>query len=107
MEVVITNQNFESEVLNSDIPVMVDFYADWCGPCKMIAPIIKEIAQEYEGKCKIGKCNIDDNMELAKEFRVMSVPTNIIFKNGQTVETIMGAVSKQDFLVRLDKVIGS
>ncbi len=107
MEVKITANNFEEEVLKSDIPVLVDFYADWCGPCKMLAPIIAQLAEEYQGKCKIGKCNIDDDITLAQKFRVMSVPTIIIFQNGEAVTTSVGVVSKNDLMDKINQVISA
>ncbi|MCF0230525.1 MAG: thioredoxin, partial [Parasporobacterium sp.] len=87
---IITNENFESEVVNSDIPVLVDFWAEWCGPCRMLAPAIAEIEQEYAGKVKVGKVNIDEEMELALKFGVVSIPTVILFKGGQPVSTSVG-----------------
>ena len=105
MEVKITVNNFEEEVLKSDIPLLVDFYADCCGPCKMLAPIIAQLAEEYQGKCKIGKCNIDDDITLAQKFRVMSVPTIIIFKNGEAVTTSVGVVSKNDLADKINQAI--
>ena len=83
MELKLNSENFEKEVLNSDKPVLVDFYADWCGPCKMMAPIIEEIAEELQGKAKVGKINVDENQELAMKYEVMSIPTLIIYKNGK------------------------
>ena len=82
-EIHLTAENFEKEVLQSEIPVLVDFYAEWCGPCKMLSPVIDEIAKEYEGKAKICRVNVDEEMELAQQYRVMSVPTVLVFKNGQ------------------------
>lgn len=90
-----TDANFQKEALESDIPVLVDFYADWCGPCKMVAPIVAELADEYTGKFKIGKLNIDQETGTAEKFRVMSIPTLMIFKNGVAVDTIVGAVPKK------------
>lgn len=88
-----TTANFEAEVLKSDIPVLVDFYADWCGPCKMMGPIVEKLAEKYEGKVKIGKLNVDENMEIAQKYRVASIPTFIFFEKGEAVETAMGAMS--------------
>lgn len=97
-----TDANFKTEALDADKPVLVDFYADWCGPCKMMAPIIDELAKEYEGIVKIGKLNVDDNPETTKQYRVMSIPTMIIFKNGQAVDNVVGAVSKNVLKEKLD-----
>ena len=105
MEHKFTTANFDAEVLQSDLPVMVDFYADWCGPCKMMAPIVAQLAESYEGKCKIGKCNIDDNMEIAQRYKVMSIPTIMIFKNGEAVITSVGAVSKNELENKLTQVL--
>jgi thioredoxin 1 len=105
MEIKITQANFEEEVLKSEVPVLVDFYADWCGPCKMLAPIIGQLAEEFDGICKVGKCNIDDDITLAQKFRVMSVPTIIIFKNGEAVVTSVGVVSKNELKEKINQVI--
>lgn len=94
LEVEITNQNFEEEVLKSEIPVLVDFYATWCGPCKMLSPIISEIAEEYQGKIKVGKVNVDEQTQLAIKFQVASIPTLILFKNGNPVKSSVGFQSK-------------
>ncbi len=104
MEYKFTAANFEEEVLNSKIPVLVDFYADWCGPCKMMAPIVESIAESFEGKAKVGKLNIDDEMDIAQKYRVMSIPTFIIFKDGQVVETSVGAMSKDELEKKLRSV---
>ena len=85
-----TDMNFKKEALEADMPVLVDFYADWCGPCKLMAPVIDELAKEYEGKVKIGKLNVDDNPETARQYRVMTIPTLIIYKNGELVDTVVG-----------------
>ena len=105
MEIKITDSNFEEEVLKSDMPVLVDFYADWCGPCKMMAPVISELAQTYKGKCKVGKCNTDENAELAGKYRIMSIPTIIIFKNGEAAVTSIGAVSKSELEQKVTQVL--
>lgn len=97
-----TDATFQKEVLESNVPVLVDFYADWCGPCKMVAPIVAELAEEYEGVFKIGKINVDDNPETAQKYRVMSIPTLIIFKNGAAVETVVGAVPKKSLQEKLN-----
>lgn len=105
MEYKFTEANFETEVLNSDIPVLVDFYAEWCGPCKMMMPIVEELAKEYDGKVKIGKLNIDDEIKIAQKYRVMSVPTFIFFKGGQAVDTCMGAMPKTNLAEKLQKIL--
>lgn len=96
--VIITNENFESEVVNSDKPVMVDFWANWCGPCKGLAPIIDEIADEYSDKVKVCKVDVDANGELSMQFRVMSIPTVIFFKNGEQVLREVGAYPKEKYV---------
>ena len=98
MELNLSSENFEKEVLNSEQPVLVDFYAEWCGPCKMMAPIIEEIAGELQGKAKVGKINVDENQELAMEYNVMSIPTLIIFKDGKEAKRFVGATDKEDLL---------
>ncbi|WZL81136.1 thioredoxin [Vallitaleaceae bacterium 9-2] len=94
MALQLTDATFENEVLKSDVPVLVDFYADWCGPCKMIAPSVEQMATEFEGKAKVAKLDVDANGTTAQTYRVMSIPTLLIFKNGEVVDTIVGAVPK-------------
>ncbi len=94
-EINVTKANFEEEVLNSHLPVLVDFWAPWCGPCKMIAPVVEEIAEEFEGKVKVCKINVDDEQELAIKYGVMSIPTLLVFKNSAVVNTSVGYVSKE------------
>ena len=94
----ITEENFENEVLNSEIPVILDFYADWCGPCKMMSPIIAQIAEELRDSAKVGKVNSDENMNLTEKFEIMSIPTIIIFKNGNISKTFVGVTSKSEII---------
>jgi thioredoxin 1 len=94
MEVEVTDANFKEEVLESDLPVLVDFWAVWCAPCRMVAPVVEEIAKEYEGKLKVCKLNVDEAPATASEYGIMSIPTLAIFKNGQVVEKVIGVVPK-------------
>ncbi len=94
MSNIFTDENFEEEVLKSDLPVLVDFYADWCGPCKMMEPVIDELAKDYEGKWKVGKCNIDASPETAQKYEIQSIPSLKFFKNGEVVDEAMGFLSK-------------
>lgn len=101
----ITDQNFETEVLKSNLPVMVDFWAEWCGPCKMIAPIVKEIADEYSGRLKVGKLDVDAYGSIAQRYRILSIPTVMFFKNGEVVSTMVGAAPKKELVKHIDKVL--
>lgn len=105
MEYKFTTENFEEEVLQSQIPVLVDFYADWCGPCKMMAPIVEKLAEEYEGKVKVGKLNIDENMQTAQQYRVASIPTFIIFKDGKQEANYLGAMSASELKEKIERVL--
>ena len=91
-----TNENFKTEALESAVPVLVDFYADWCGPCKMLAPVVEALAAEYEGKVKIGKLNVDQSPDIAEQYGVMSIPTLLFIKNGEVVNKTIGVVSKAE-----------
>ncbi len=100
--VTITEQNFQTEVLQSVTPVLVDFWAPWCGPCKMIAPVLDEIAEEKAGTVKIGKVNVDDNGGLSQKFGVRAIPTLLIFKGGEVVSQVVGMAGKKDLIAKLD-----
>lgn len=101
MEIELYKETFEHEVLQSDIPVLVDFWATWCGPCKMIAPIVKEIADEYDGKILVGKVNVDEEPDLTMQYNVSSIPTLMVFKNGQLVNKAVGYREKDEILKML------
>ena len=100
----LTQDNFAKEVLESPTPILVDFWAEWCGPCKMIAPVLDELADEYDGRVKIGKVNIDDEQGLAAEYGVRAIPTLLLFQKGQVAEQIVGLKSKRDLKNSFDKV---
>lgn len=102
MEYRFTKDSFEKEVLESKEPVLIDFYADWCGPCKMMAPVVEKLAEKYEGKVKVGKVNSDDEPELAQMFQVMSIPNFVIIKDGKVVDRVIGAVPQQVLEEKLD-----
>lgn len=99
----LTKDNFEKEVVQSDKPVLVDFWAAWCGPCRMVAPVVDQVADEYAGKVKVGKINVDEQSELAEKYRIMSIPTLMVFKDGNVAESVMGARSKESLTGMLDK----
>lgn len=98
MEIKLSTENFEKEVLKSEKPVLVDFYADWCGPCNAIAPVIEELAKELEGKVKVGKINVDENPDIAVEYNVMSIPTLIVFKNEKEEKRLVGLRNKEELI---------
>jgi thioredoxin 1 len=100
----LTQDNFSKEVLESSTPILVDFWAEWCGPCKMIAPVLDELADEYDGKVRIGKVNIDNEQGLAAEYGVRAIPTLLLFQKGQVAEQIVGLKSKRDLKNSFDKV---
>ena len=97
-EIIVTNENYIDEVINSDIPVLLDFWATWCGPCRMIAPIVEEIAAENVGKIKVGKVNVDEQEELAVMFSISAIPTLVVMKDGEVVNKIVGIKPKEDIL---------
>lgn len=99
----LTETTFEQEVLKATMPVLVDFWAAWCGPCKMIAPIVEELATEYEGKLKIGKVDVDNNQKIAMQYGIRSIPTLLVFKDGKVVEQIVGAAPKKTLVEKLSK----
>jgi thioredoxin 1 len=98
---VVTDSTFDAEVLKSDVPVLVDFWAVWCGPCKMIAPVVEELATEYNGKMKVAKLDVDGNPETSMKFAIRSIPTLMLFKGGKVVEQVIGAVSKRSLVDKL------
>ena len=105
MALEITDSNFEETVLNSDKPVLVDFWAAWCGPCRMVGPIIDELSEEYEGKAVVGKVDIDSNQQYAAQFGVRNIPTVLVFKNGELIDRKVGVSSKNDYAQALDSLI--
>lgn len=102
---IFTDANFEAEAVNSDLPVLVDLWAVWCGPCKMIGPIVEELAEEYDGKMKIGKLDVDNNQQTAVKYGVRSIPTVLILKGGEVKDTIIGAVPKSVFVGKIEAVL--
>lgn len=105
MEIELTDASFEAEVLSAATPVLVDFWAPWCGPCRMMAPTIEQLAKELDGKVKVAKMNVDENNKFAQQFGIMSIPTFLIFKGGKVVEQMVGVVEKEDMKDKVEKHI--
>ena len=104
MEKIVTDANF-AETIGGGMPVMVDFWATWCGPCRMIAPLVEELASEYDGKVVIGKCNVDENQEVPMKYGIRNIPTLLFFKSGELVDRMVGAASKADIAKKLDSLL--
>lgn len=100
-----TTDNFEAEVLQSEIPVLVDFYADWCGPCKMMGPVVDKLAEEYAGRIKVGKCNVDESMQIAQKYGVASIPTFIVFDGGAAKTVFKGSMSAADMKAKVEQAL--
>lgn len=105
MALTFTDENFEEEVLKSDVPVLVDFYADWCGPCKMMTPIIDELYEDFDGKIKVGKVNTDENTDITAQYEVMSIPTLVLIKNGEEVDRIIGVRPKSELEEKMESLL--
>lgn len=104
-EMTLTDQTWDNEVLNSDLPVIVDFWAEWCAPCFMIAPLIEQIGEEYEGKIKVGRLNVDENQVTAGKYRVMAIPTLLFFNGGKLVDRVVGVVPKKILVEKIEKIL--
>ncbi len=105
-DLTLTDQNFQAEVLDSKTPVLVDFWAEWCAPCRIVSPIVEELGKEYGDKLKVGKLNVDEN-QISNKYGIMSIPSLLVFKNGQVVKTMIGAQSKDSFKKEIDQVLGN
>ena len=105
MAIEVSDQSFEDEVIKSNLPVLVDFWAPWCGPCRMVAPVIEKLSEKYKGRFKFVKLNVDENPKTAGKFRVMSIPTLLIFKNGKVEETVIGAVPESALVPKIDGLL--
>lgn len=106
-DITFTDQNFEAEVLKSQTPVLVDFWAEWCTPCRIVSPVVEELATEYGDKLKVGKLNVDENQQSSMNYSVMSIPTIMLFKGGQPVKAVIGAQPKENFKKAIDEVLAS
>ncbi|GAI47048.1 unnamed protein product [marine sediment metagenome] len=104
-EMILTDQTWDNEVLNSDLPVIVDFWAEWCAPCFMIAPVVEQISEEYEGKIKVGKLNVDENQVTAGKYQVMAIPTLLFFNGGKLVDRVAGVVPKKILVEKIEKIL--
>ena len=105
MEIIVNDNSFEADVIQSDLPVLIDFWAPWCGPCRMVAPVVEALAKKYAGRLKVGKVNVDDNQEVAARYGISSIPTLLFFKGGELVERITGALPKAALKQVVDKVV--
>lgn len=105
MEYKFTVENFEEEVLKSELPVLVDFYADYCAPCRMMAPVVAALAEEFEGKCKVGKCDVQQNMLIAQKYHITNIPAFMMFKNGQPVASFIGQMTEDDFRNQVEQAL--
>lgn len=105
--VTLTDDNFEAEVLQSDQPVLVDFWAEWCGPCKMLEPVVDELAEDFKGKAKIGKLDVDANSKVAMEYNIRSIPSLLFFKEGEVAEQVVGVVAKKKLAQKLDELVAA
>ena len=104
-EMTLTDQTWDNEVLNSDLPVIVDFWAEWCAPCSMIAPVVEQMSKEYEGKIKVGKLNVDENQVTAGKYQVMAIPTLLFFNGGKLVDRVAGVVPKKILVEKIEKIL--